>query len=171
MFYIVFIIVLFIASVLAHLSFCRKTSKPGLHAKAFIFTAGIFLGIYLVFVLALPYSGMLDPHFWWGLPFRITAGIIFILLVPIYLCFYVLTQLTSPSKKILLLISQSGELSRADMVTSVQKEDFITTRLNDLCASGCVVQMDGRYILTSEGQKIAATLNLMQFILGRNVGG
>ena len=41
------------------------------------------------------------------------------------------------------------------------------TRLNDLCASGCVKQIDGRYVLTSEGQKIAATLDFMQLVLGR----
>jgi len=43
--------------------------------------------------------------------------------------------------------------------------------LNDLCASGCVVESNGRYILTSEGQKIVAVIKMMQAILGRNAGG
>lgn len=171
MFYIIFVILLFIVSVIVHIFFCRKATKQGLHAKAFIFMSAISLGVYIMGVLASQYSVVMDPHSLWGLPFRITAGIIFILLVPIYLCFYVLTQLTSPSKKILLTILQAGELSYTDILVSVQKEDFIMTRINDLSASGCVKLVNGRYVLTSEGQKIAVILNFMQFILGRNVGG
>lgn len=171
MFYIVFAILLFIASVIVHIFFCRQTSKPGLQAKAFIFTALAALGVY-VLVVTMPYTGsLLDGQSLWGMPFKITAGIIFILLVPIYLCFYVLTQLTSPSKKILLTIAERGELSRKDIIASVHEEDFIMTRLSDLCASGCVSLVNGRYSVTPEGQKIAGILNMMQFILGRNVGG
>ena len=82
-----------------------------------------------------------------------------------------LTQLTSPSKKILSTIAQRGEASYDDILASVKKEDFINTRLNDLCASGCVTQSNDRYVLTSEGRKIAAILNMMQSILGRKLGG
>ncbi len=171
MFYIVFAVALFIASVITHIFFCRRVVKTGLHAKAFIFTAIIFFGVYALSVLALWHSPVLDPRSLWGLPFRITAGLIFLLLVPVYLCFYVLTQLTSPSKKILLSISQRGALSRADILAGIQEEHFIMTRLNDLCASGCVARTNDKHSLTSEGQKIAAILNLMQSILGRNVGG
>ena len=171
MFYIVFVILLFMATVTGHISFCRKTKKPGLHAKVFGQMAFVSLVIYVMGVIMLRYSGVFDPHSLWGMPFQFTAGIIFILLVPVYLSFYVLTQLMSPSKKILLAISQRGELSYADILYSIQEEGFIMTRLNDLCTSGCVIQIDGRYVLTSEGQKIAAILNLMQLVLGRNVGG
>jgi hypothetical protein len=171
MFYIVFVILLFIFSVMVHIFFCRTTSKPGLHAKAFVFIAVIFLCIYGAGVALLQNLGILDPRSVWGLPFKITAGIIFVLLVPIYLCFYVLTQLTSPSKRILLSISQRGELSHNDILASVKKEDFITSRLNDLCTSKCVKEVDGRYSLTSEGRKIALVLNMMQNVLGRDVGG
>lgn len=171
MFYIVLSMLLFIASVIVHIFFCRKTTKSGLQARAFIFISVISMGIYMTGVLTVQHWGMFDPHSLWGFPFRITAGLILILLVPIYLCFYVLTQLTSPSKKILLAISQCGQLSRADILLSVQKEDFIMTRLNDLCTSGCVKQINGRYILTWEGRKIAVILNFMQSVLGRNAGG
>ena len=171
MFYIVWALLLFVASMAVHICYCRKTTKSGLQAKAFILTAFIFFGIYFVSVIALQYLNLLDPYSLWGLPFRITAGIIFILLIPIYLIFYVLTQLTSPSKKILLAISQRGSLSHRDIVACVQEENFITTRLKDLCTSGCVKQVDDRYILSGQGQKIAAFLNLMQLVLGRKVGG
>jgi len=169
--YVLFSLLLFCVSVMTHILFCRVTAKSGLQAKAFILITFVFLGVYAFGVWAIQQAGVLPLQSLWGLPFKITAGIIFFLLAPVYLCFYVLTQLTSPSKKILLTISQRGELSRADILASVQEEDFIMTRLNDLCASGCVTQINGRYTLTSEGQKIAAILNFMQFTLGRNVGG
>lgn len=171
MFYILSVIILFIASVAVHILFCRQTTQPGLHAKAFIIIAIIFLVIYTLLVFALRSMGLLDPHSLWGLPFRISSGVIFILLIPVYLCFYVLTQLTSPSQKILLTISQRGEVSYADILASLEEENFIMTRLNDLCASGCVEQVGGRYILSREGQSIALFLNLMQGALGRKVGG
>jgi len=171
MFYIVYALVLFIASVLVHILFCRQTANPGLHAKAFILTAIIFGCLYTAGVILLSETNILDPYSWWGMSFKMTAGIIFILLVPIYLCFYVLTQLTSPSKKILAAIAERGPLSHGEILACVQKEDFIGTRLSDLCASGCVIQTNGRYKLTSEGQKIFFILNGMQMILGRNAGG
>ncbi len=171
MFYIICAILLFIFSVTAHIFFCRKTAAPGLHAKAFVFMAIIFLGIYVTIVLSLQCGGMLDPHSLWGIPFKITAGIIFILLVPIYLCFYVLTQLMSPSQKILMAISCREGLSYTDIVHSVQKEDFINTRLSDLEKSGCVRKVEGRYVLSLSGRTIAGILDMMQGILGRDMGG
>jgi hypothetical protein len=171
MFYIVFVILLFIASVMVHISYCRQTTKTGLQAKTFIFIAMTSLGIYLAGVATPLMASHLDPHSLWGMPFKITAGIIFILFIPIYLCFYVLTQLTSPSKKILLTVAQSTGASYNEIVSAIDKENFIITRLHDLCASGCVRQINGCYILTSEGQKIEGLLNIMQSILGRKVGG
>jgi len=169
--YLFLALLLFCASVMTHVFFCRKASKSCLQAKAFIFIAFIFLLVYFFGGAIIQRSGVLPLASVWGLPFRISSGVIFILLIPVYLCFYVLTQLTSPSKKILKSIARQGSVSYADILTCVKEEDFINTRLNDLCASGCVAQNNGRYVLTSEGQKIALTLNLMQFFLGRKVGG
>ena len=171
MFYIMCVTLLFLCSVVAHIFFCRHTKQAGLHAKAFIFIALFTLGVYILGAWAARNVIWLDPHSLWGAPFQITAGIIFILLIPIYLCFYVLTQLMSPSKKILMSIFQKGERSYTDILAAVEEEKFITTRLDDLCASRCVLQVNGRYFLTGEGQKIVFILNFMQMLLGRNAGG
>lgn len=171
MFYIVFALFLFIASVTVHIFFCRNNSKSGLHAKMFIFTAVIFLCIYTAGAYAAGQGSFLDHGSMWGIPLKITAGLIFALLVPIYLSFYVLTQLMSPSKKILLSLSRRGDLSYEDILLCVEEEDFIGTRLSDLCTSGCVRQAQGRYALSPSGQKLAAVLDIMQRILGRGVGG
>lgn len=171
MVYVLLALFLFSASVMTHILYCRVTSKTGLHAKAHIFFAFLFLLVYILMVLIIGQTGALTTSSIWGLPFKITAGVIFVLLVPVYLCFYVLTQLTSPSKKIMLTIASFGGASYADILRSVQEEDFIHTRLSDLEKSGCVAHVQGCYRLSPSGRKIAGVLNMMQSVLGRGMGG
>jgi len=169
--YVFFALLLFCASVMVHIFFCRKTTRPGLQARAYIFIAMIFMGVYIAGVYAAGQGMLLDPHSLWGLPFKITSGVIFILLGPVYLMFYALTQLMSPSKKILMSIGRGGNLSRADILARIEEEDFIGTRLRDLCVSGCARHTKDRYILNPSGQKIATALTIMQRVLGRDMGG
>ena len=83
MVYILLALALFMASVTAHLIFCRKTTKSGLHAKAFIGTAIFFGGLDALLAYLLQHAGIVDPDSWWGQPFKITAGVVYILLIPI----------------------------------------------------------------------------------------
>jgi hypothetical protein len=168
--YVLFALFLFCLSVMVHVFFCRNTSKAGLHARAYVLIAIFLTGVYAAGVYFVD-PRMLDPRSFWGLPFKMTSGFIFVLLIPVYLSFYVLTQLMSPSKKILIALSRQGSLSYAGILASIEEEDFINTRLRDLCASGCVIQTGDRYALSASGQKIAMVLNIMQFILGRGIGG
>lgn len=169
--YVLFSFLLFAASVVTHVLFCRKTANSGLHAKAYIYIALFYLGIYAAGVYAAQRFGMLDPSSFWGLPFKITAAIVFFLLIPIYLVFYTLTQLMSPSKKILICLSRKGVLSYDEILKGIEEEDFINTRLNDLVSSGCVDKTQQGYRLTASGRRIAAVLDLMQLLLGRDMGG
>ena len=168
---IVLMLFFFAASVIAHVYYCRKTRQAGLHAKAFVGGSLVFLCVYVALVMGLSGWGIENPHSAWGAPLMITASLIYILLVPIYLCFYVLTQLTSPSKRILVAVSGQEGVSYNALLAQLQQEDFIATRLNDLLASGCVLLREGRYVLTPEGQKIAMVLQVMQALLGRDAGG
>jgi len=169
MLYIIIAGLLFITSVTTHILFCRKATRPGLQAKAFIFIALIALAVYALETTMM--ASVLDGRSLWSLPFKFTAGFIFVLLVPVYLSFYVLTQLTSPSQKILSTVAFLGSASYADIAASVKEEDFIMTRLNDLCASGCVQLIKGQYSLSASGRKIAWILRMMQIVLGRDIGG
>ena len=171
MFYILFSLILFCLSVVTHIYFCRRLPKTSLQARAYIFIAVLCLIIYIAGVDAVQHSRLLDPASLLGLPLIMTGGIIFILLIPVYLSFYVLTQLMSPSKKILLSLLARGSLTYKQLLAYVEEEDFINTRLKDLCTSGCVRQMEGRYVLSVSGRKIATLLDIMQLVLGRNIGG
>ena len=170
--YVLFSLFLFCASVAAHIFFCRRASKPGLQAKTYILIFIFFAGVYVLGVFLAGQAQLLDPHSLWGLPFQITAGLISVLLAPVYVSFYALTQLMSPSKKILLSVSRHGSLSHQDILAAIEEEDFINTRLNDLIASGCVSRTGGGgYVLTPSGRNIAVVLNVMQRFLGRGMGG
>ena len=168
--YIFLASLLFCVSVMAHVFFCRSRPKTeGLHVKAYVVMVILFMGTYAAGAYGL--GKIFDPDSLWGLPLKLTGGVIYLLLAPIYLCFYTLTQLMSPSKKILLSLSRSRALSYADILARIEEEEFITTRLNDLRTSGCIEQTHNRLTLTAAGQKIVVYLNIMQKILGRNIGG
>ena len=150
-----------------HVLYCRRHLKSGLQARVFVQIASFLIVVYAISAFFLQGWCSLDAHSLWGLPLQISAGLIFVLLVPVYLTFYVLTQLQSPSKKILLTVAQHEYLSYEDIVRCVQEEDFINTRLNDLLTSGCVQRIENRYRLTKSGKKIALMLNIMQAVLCR----
>lgn len=169
--YILFAFALFCASVAVHIVYCRRTKTPGLQARPFLVISFFFIAVYAAGVYFTGQGHALSPDSFWGLPFKLASALIFILLVPTYLMFYALTQLMSPSKKILMSIHRRGSLSYKDILAHIEEEDFINTRLNDLCTSGCAVKVNGRYFLTPEGQKIATALDLTQRLLGRGIGG
>lgn len=162
---------LFAVSITIHIFYCRRAAQKRLHIKAYVRILFILLSVYVLGVLALHHGEWLKEHPLLNMPFKITSGIILMLFGPFYLIFYGLTHLVSPSQKILLSVAQNGGASYADIVMYVQEEDFIGTRLRDLCASGCVVQEQGRYMLSPSGRKLATTLEWMQRMTGRGMGG
>jgi len=171
MVYVFFALLLFAGSVLVHVLYCRKAPRNCLHLRAYYLIALSFFCVYCVGVLAILPGSYLRGAGVWGMPLQITAGVIFILLVPFYLTFYRHTQLVSPSQKVLSTLSRRGALSFKDIVAGVQEEDFIGTRLADLCTSGCVVNDHGSYRLTTLGKVIVGALVAIQVILGRDIGG
>ena len=171
MLYIIMSLLLFSAAVILHILFCRMHRGQGLQAKAFVFIAIFLFLFYVSVVVCTPSMGFLDPDSMWGLPFKMTAGLMYLLLVPVYLCFYVLTQLVSPSKRILQAVTDAKVVTLAQMWESVETEKFIPSRLNELKTSGCIEEHQGRFTLTRAGQKIARILDFMQAVLGRDIGG
>ena len=169
MIYILFALLLFVGSVMAHIFFCRRRRNAGIQAKAYLYITAFFIAVYIIGAHFI--AGTVSPHSLWGSPLKITSGILFVLLIPFYLNFYTLTQLMSPSKKILICISRKGSASYEEILASIQEEDFIGTRLHDLITSGCVIETEGRYVLSPSGWGITTVLNRMQLILGRDIGG
>lgn len=104
-------------------------------------------------------------------PLALTATIIYMLLIPNYLVLYVSTELVSPSKRILRIVSNKTQTDYHAILATLEKEDFIGTRLHELCQSGCVRDAGGTYHLTPSGRTIAVFLKIYQYLLGREIGG
>ena len=168
MFYALLSLLLFSCSVIIHLFYCRNKPKAGLYVKAYGMIAFVFFYIY---ALVAEHWPLAQEGSLWSMPFKFTAGVLYLLLVPFYLTFYRHTQWGSPSHKILLALSRRGAMSLPEIVASVREEDFIATRLADLRASECVSYDNGRYVLRPYGKVIVKALEIMRYVLGRDMGG
>lgn len=146
-------------AIMAHLVICRLSPNKALKAKLFVSIA--IVGLAAVIGLGVGFS----------LPLLLTSCLIYILLVPVYLIFYVSTELMSPSKRIMQVIGEQPGISYKALLQALEQERFITTRLEELVSSGCVSVREGKYSLTMSGQGIARFLDFYQLALGREVGG
>lgn len=171
MFYCFFALGCFLLAVTLHVIYCRYSHVSGLHSKVFIMIAGFCLGVYVLGAFFIVDAGFMNQASIWGLPFVVSSGAMYVLFIPTYLTFYVLTQLMSPSKKILLMLQKKNVLSFEDVVQGIKDEDFIGTRMKELCQSGCVIRKDNHFVLSASGASIAMILNVMQVLLGREAGG
>ncbi len=171
MIYIIFSFLMFCFSVFAHVLYCRVHSKQQLHTKVYCLIAMALMAMYVGLVLLVKHLNLFPADSLMGVPLLWTGLLIFFLLVPIYLRIYVLTQLTSPSKKILETIVAGKQVTYDDIYKAIAAEDFIGTRLRDLGASGCITDQGGVYTITTSGKAIVRILEFMQKSLGRGVGG
>ena len=151
--------IFFVFSVFVHLFACRRSNDKSLKAKLFIMIAALHLAVFVVTAVFM------------NMPLIFAVSAIYVLLVPVYLVFYVSTELVSPSKIILWIAGSSGGAGYAGIFKALEKENMIMTRLEELEHSGCAVCVKGRYTLTGAGRGIARFLNYYQKILGRDVGG
>ena len=149
---------IFLAAAAAHLWCCRTSAKKDLQAKLFIALAMLGLAVFVM-------AGAINQ-----LPLLLSASVIYVLLVPVYLIFYVSTELVSPSKKIVQVLA-AGPGAYSDLYKALERENFIMLRLEELEQSGCLRRDGERYCLTASGHAIAKTLGVYQMLLGREVGG
>jgi hypothetical protein len=170
MFYLLAAMGFFFIAVFIHIQICRaKRSQAGLWVKLFCVIAGFGLGLcWLAFVAFhhVPHRSGL-----WALPLELTSSLIYLLLVPSYVVFYVSTQMMSPSKRILMLIDQAGGMELQQLKEAFSDEEFIMPRLRDLEQTGCIAKENGTYKLTPSGLALARFLNCYQILLGRKAGG
>jgi hypothetical protein len=146
------------SSILIHLILCRKDNDKSLKAKLFVQITLTALGLFLAI------------GFGARLPYILTSAVIYVLLVPVYLIFYVSTELYSPSKRILHAVGMEGA-AYSKIFKELEQENFIMTRLEELEQSGCLTRKYDRYALSKSGWSIAKVLYYYQKLLGREIGG
>ncbi len=149
----------FVCATVLHIFACRYSPDKNLKSKLFLQISAAFLFVFIVVSL----------HF--TMPLMWACIIIYILLVPAYLVVYVTTELVSPSKRILMSVANPQGVTYAEIIEYLEKENLITSRLDELVISGCLTRAGDWYILTSSGRSLAAFLDIFGKLLGRGVGG
>ncbi len=171
MFYVITTFLIFFSCVALHLTICRRRQKGNLLMKEF---ARIALCGFLVLVLGgfalIDRWGGVSTSLWLA-PLKWTSALMYLLLIPTYIIFYANTELTSPSKQIMVLISQNQSMSFEELLKHFTTQEFIISRLDDLVQTKCMRKENGRYQLTFDGVKIARALRIFQSLLGRPMGG
>ena len=161
----------FLDAVFIHLIVCRKSPQEGLLLKPFIGIAltNLFL-LWAVFWFSNSYARS-APSSIWSVHLYGCAAIMYILLIPAYLVFYFSTQQMSPSKKILLLLSDQGPLSFQELLKHFSDQEFVLPRIKELIGIRCLVEHGGWYVLTPSGAQMANVYKIYQSVLGRTKGG
>ncbi len=166
MFDILIVLGVFVAVVGVHLAICRASGKRCLYVREFLMLATIGLALCLGIL-----CGGLFPAISAAERLIVTSLLLYVLLIPTYLCFYVLTILMSPSKKVLMLLAAHGSLDRTALHQGLAAEAFIQTRVEDLLVSGMVENKKGRLVLTPQGRMYLNGVKLFGVLMGRPQGG
>ncbi len=163
MFHLTVSLFFFFLSVVVHILICRGRKTAELQVKLFCAIAlGFLLLCWVVFRAA-----------WnvWRFSLPISSTVIYLLLIPVYLSFYVNTKFNSPSKMVMVLLRANGTMDYEELLRHFTNEEFVVSRLDDLVKSGCVEEKDGRYRLMTQGRWTAKILEVYQKVLGREMGG
>lgn len=164
----------FCLHIIMHVGWCRIKSEEKLQVKPILFIAFFCLVSYLVFLKKFSGSSIFiyETTFnFWKVPLMITSSIVFLLLIPFYILFYICTEIESPSMKILLLVKQYGEIFYQDLRNNFTDQTLIIPRLQDLISSG-YISFDGRYYrILPKGTTLVRILDIYQRRLGWRMGG
>ncbi len=169
---IIGMLLVFVSVILVHIAWCRMRPRHQLGVVSFCWIA--LAGLVLYLTVGIP-SGKVDTKGFlfsvWSAPLKLSAVVMYFLLIPTYLIFYFSVRLESPSKAIIILAKKSGEASYDDFAQYVTDNRFLMTRLQDLLDHNCIRLENGIYRLTTHGAMIANLLNIYEKIFGRGMGG
>ena len=160
-------LLVFVLVVTTHILWCRSFPKKDLQILVFCGMAVAGL-LPLVFLLT---SGSVHPSSGEELRLPLTAGSIYVLLVPVYIVFYFTTQVESPSKRLLLFLESKGLATFDELCTCMTDEAIIEPRLRDLIHTGFVLREGSSYRLVARGHRLAGVLKAYQILCGKEMGG
>ncbi|MFA5260984.1 MAG: hypothetical protein WC450_07150 [Candidatus Omnitrophota bacterium] len=161
-------LLVFLGAILVHWVWCRANRRDCLHIKSFlgIAAAGLAALVLRVDIPAYPAAGGADAA-----PLWMSAIMVYVLLVPVYLIFYFGTQVESPSRLLTVLLRERGALTFEELTGVMDNDRLIRPRLDDLLKTGYVREERGCFILTGAGLRVARWLELYQKLNGRGWGG
>ncbi len=113
---------------------------------------------------------------WWQMvgiadcPLKWTSLVLYLALLPFYICFYHSIIVNSPTR---LLLDQCGQgpCRYEQLLASTIQEDFVQDRLEALVESGVVSKVGETYRLAPQGRLLGKILAWYQHLVGRPMGG
>ena len=161
-------LLVFLGAVLVHWVWCRSQRRDCLHIKSFM---GIAAAGLLALLLRAQGQASAVSRETGAAPLWLSAIILYILMVPVYLIFYFGTQVESPSRLLTVLLRERGALTFDDLARIIDNDRLIRPRVDDLLTTGYVREENGCLVLTGAGLRVARWLEFYQRLSGRRWGG
>ena len=139
-------VVLFVISFLAHVIVWR-IKKPNNHTVALL---GIYILFLIVFVVFLKLTTFRIMNDYLDLAKFVSIYIMFLMA---YVNSYSAIEAESPTFLIILLINQSGKkgMTKGEILGSLNNENLIIPRINDLLLSRAIIKKDTKLFINSPG--------------------
>lgn len=174
MLYINLSFLFFCLFVIIHIAWYRIKSEKKLEIQPILIIGGILLIVYLALLKKLSSLSLFiheNTFNFWNAPLIITSLVVYLLLIPFYMIFYISAEIESPSMKILLLVKEYGEISYEDLRGRFTDQTLLMPRVKDLISTG-YVSYDGRYYsILPAGRRLVRILDIYQRCLGWRMGG
>ncbi|HOW36119.1 MAG TPA: hypothetical protein PL155_06880 [Candidatus Omnitrophota bacterium] len=172
MFYVLATLSIFCIAVLMHILWCRVFPKNRLQIAPFAFFSLVGLLYYGALAHLFFYGSSADRAVnLWNLPLALSAAVVYILLIPIYLALYFNTRVESPTQKILRIIHEHDGIGYEELASCISDSEIIIPRIDDLLRCRYIQMKEGAYCLTARGIVVAKALNAYQVLTGREAGG
>ena len=171
MFDILSSLIFFFLSVGIHVLWCRLFPKKDLQILLYCAIAMIMLmvsGGYLFFL-----RPQLIPigNSFWNIPLPLSSLALFVLLIPVYLMLYFMTQQESPTKRLLLFLEKRGKATYAELAHYMTDKAIIEPRMSDLIRYGFVIKEGNGYRLLASGHRTSLALIAYEKACHKEMGG
>ena len=162
----------FSMAVALHLFWCRMEKTKRLQVAAFFVAAALCLSGYFYssqyFWGRLPSEVLFSPV---GLTLNLTALVMYVLFIPIYLIFYYSVAIDSVSRSAMALIRAQEGIPYEEILSVMTDEKFLVPRINALVDTG-YAHFDGKkYRLSAKAKLTCRVLAVYQALCGRDMGG
>lgn len=164
-------LILFGATIIAHLFWCRKFDAGNLMVLPFLCLSLIGFCLLILVGICAAHNSFWQEGAVWRFPLFWTTVVFYVLMIPFYLIFYFGLRVESPTRRIMRLLSEEGAISLKRFSEQMSNDEFLKSRILDLLRHDYLGIENEEYFLTMRGIRIAKMLEIYQKISGRGIGG
>jgi len=105
------------------------------------------------------------------LPLIGSSVVLYLLLIPVFLQYYFMAYIESPSGRIMYLIGKSGRMSFEELEELIPENTLIMPRLSSMEENGYIEADKRRYYALLKGERVVQMMKLFQRVFGFEKGG